>query len=338
MAAPVRGTNGRSAAGEPLAAEPATQAAAEAAERATSSVLALDGWGRLDQEPHTNGATLAEPDTETETALNDYAAAEPGVGTAPHANGAALTEPDTETEAALNKHATAEPHIGAEPHANASAQPETAAPQPDRHDIPSAQPWEHQTPTEHHAPDRHDAPSAQPREPQTLAEHPAPGANAAARAPRLPHIELEAAPGLRLLGPALIFGLALGALVGAALRWLELRNAPPPPPANPTARLRRRLRTLQHEPANEITQLRRRLHALQHEPANEITQLRRRLHTLQHERANEITQLRRRLHTLQHERANEIAQLRRRLHTLGLAPPPPPPPKPTLQDRLRRLW
>ena len=53
MAAPAHRTNGRS-----LAAE---QAALEAAERATSSVLALDGWGRLEAEPHANGAAALEP-------------------------------------------------------------------------------------------------------------------------------------------------------------------------------------------------------------------------------------------------------------------------------------
>ena len=254
MAAPVRGPNGRNAAGEPLTAEAAAQAAEEtaAAERATSSVLALDGWGRLEAEPHTNGATLAEPEADADAALDEHTPAEP------QANSAMLAEPP------LGEHATAEPQIDAAPQESVSAESEPAAP-PSSHlqnelselaafpttpshpqDEPSAQSWEPQTLGDHAA----------------LDDHAALGANAAARAARLPQIELDAVPGLRLLGPALIFGLALGALVGAVLRWLELRNTPPPPPTDPAARLRRRLTALQEERANEIAQLRRRLHTL----------------------------------------------------------------------------
>ena len=245
MAAPVRGPNGRNAAGEPLTAEAAAQAAEEAAaaERATSSVLALDGWGRLEAEPHTNGATLAEPDADA--ALDGHATAEP------QANSAMLAEPP------LDEHATSEPQIDAATPANAAAEPEPAAPpshpQNELSELAAA-------PTTPSHPQ--DEPSAQSWEPQTLGDHAALGANAAARAARLPQIELDAVPGLRLLGPALIFGLALGALVGAVLRWLELRNTPPPPPTDPAARLRRRLTALQEERANEIAQLRRRLHTL----------------------------------------------------------------------------
>ena len=259
MAAPVRGPNGRNAAGEPLTAEAAAQAAEEtaAAERATSSVLALDGWGRLEAEPHTNGATLAEPEADADAALDGHATAEP------QANSAMLAEPP------LDAHATAEPQIDAAPPANTAAEPEPAAPpsipQNELSELAAA-------PTTPSHPQ--DEPIARSWEPETLGDHAALGANAApgdratfganaaARAARLPQIELDAVPGLRLLGPALIFGLALGALVGAVLRWLELRNTPPPPPTDPAARLRRRLTTLQEERANEIAQLRRRLHTL----------------------------------------------------------------------------
>lgn len=245
MAAPVRGPNGRNAAGEPLTAEAAAQAAEEAAaaERATSSVLALDGWGRLEAEPHTNGATLAEADADA--ALDEHTPAEP------QANASAPAETP------LDEHATAEPQIDAAPPANAAAEPEPAAPlsgpQNDLSELAAA-------PTTPSHPQ--DEPSARSWEPQTLDDRDAAGASLAARAARLPQIELDAVPGLRLLGPALIFGLALGALVGAVLRWLELRNTPPPPPADPAARLRRRLTALQEERANEIAQLRRRLHTL----------------------------------------------------------------------------
>lgn len=245
MAAPVRGPNGRNAAGEPLTAEAAAQAAEEAAaaERATSSVLALDGWGRLEAEPHTNGATLAEP--EADAALDEHTPAEP------QANASAPAETQ------LDEHATAEPQIDAAPPANAAAEPEPVAPlsgpQNDLSELAAA-------PTTPSHPQ--DEPSARSWEPQTLDDRDAAGASLAARAARLPQIELDAVPGLRLLGPALLFGLALGALVGAVLRWLELRNTPPPPPADPAARLRRRLTALQEERANEIAQLRRRLHTL----------------------------------------------------------------------------
>lgn len=259
MAAPVRGPNGRNAAGEPLTAEAAAQAAEEAAaaERATSSVLALDGWGRLEAEPHTNGATLAEPEADADAALDEHTPAEP------QANASAPAETP------LDEHATAEPQIDAATPANAAAEPEIAAPLSDLQnelselataptmpshpqDEASARSWEPQTLGDRDAASASAAPG----------DHTALGANAAARAARLPQIELDAVPGLRLLGPALIFGLALGALVGAVLRWLELRNTPPPPPTDPAARLRRRLTALQEERANEIAQLRRRLHTL----------------------------------------------------------------------------
>ena len=55
MAAPIH-TNGLRTAGE--------GAEAEAAERATSSVLALDGWGRVDPPPHVNGSAAVEVEDE----------------------------------------------------------------------------------------------------------------------------------------------------------------------------------------------------------------------------------------------------------------------------------
>ena len=202
MAAPVRGTNGRSVAGEPIAADPAAD---EAAERATSSVLALDGWGRLEPEPHANGS--APPEAETEAAPDPDEAVEAGV------------EVEAGPEAAM-----------AEPVA------------PDAGGELSELPWDR-------------------RATEALA---ALRERAGSHAPQLRPIGFDAAPGLRLLGPALIFGLAVGAIVGAALRWLELLNAPPPaPPApDPAMRLRRRLAALQEERAAEIAELRRRLQAL----------------------------------------------------------------------------
>lgn len=194
MAAPARGTNGRSVAGEPIAADPAAEEAADAAERATSSVLALDGWGRLEPEPHANGSALPEVESE------------------------AVPDPDE----------------GAETEAEVEAVPEATVVEP-------------------LAPDPEVEPSELPRDRRAIE-------GLAGLRP----IGFDAAPGLRLLGPALIFGLAVGAIVGAALRLFELRNAPPPapPPSDPAARLRRRLVALQDERAAEIAELRRRLRAL----------------------------------------------------------------------------
>lgn len=192
MAAPVRGTNGRSVAGEPIAADPAAEEAADAAERATSSVLALDGWGRLEPESHANGS--APPEAESEAAPDPDESAEAEVEAVPEATVVEPLAPDLEVEPSelSGDRGAVEGLAGLRP------------------------------------------------------------------------IGFDAAPGLRLLGPALIFGLAVGAIVGAALRLFELRNAPPPapPPSDPAARLRRRLATLQDERAAEIAELRRRLHAL----------------------------------------------------------------------------
>ena len=192
MAAPVRGTNGRSVAGEPIAADPAAEEAADAAERATSSVLALDGWGRLEPEPHANGS--APPEAESEAAPDPDESAEAEVEAVPEATAVEplATDPEVEPSELSGDRGAIEGLAGLRP------------------------------------------------------------------------IGFDAAPGLRLLGPALIFGLAVGAIVGAALRLFELRNAPPPapPPSDPAARLRRRLATLQDERAAEIAELRRRLHAL----------------------------------------------------------------------------
>ena len=175
MAAPIH-TNGLRTAGEGAAPE------AEAAERATSSVLALDGWGRVDPPPHVNGAAAVEVEdevAETEEAVFEAAPEEPAV--------------EEDWRAVEEK----------------------------------VDPFE-------------------------------------AVEPSQPVSEGGAGPMLRLFGPALVFGLAVGAVVGAGLRWLELRNAapPPPPPADPVSRLRRRLDELQRERAAEIVAVRRRLEAL----------------------------------------------------------------------------
>ena len=172
MAAPIH-TNGLRTAGESAARE------AEAAERATSSVLALDGWGRVDPPPHVNGTAAIEVADGVKEAVSEAAPQE------------ATVEEDWRAIEEI-----AEPVETFEP-------PELAS-------------------------------------------------------------ESAAGPMLRLFGPALVFGLAVGAVVGAGLRWLELRNAapPPPPPSDPVSRLRRRLDELQRERAAEIGEVRRRLEAL----------------------------------------------------------------------------
>ena len=169
MAAPIH-TNGLRTAGE--------SAEAAAAERATSSVLALDGWGRIDPPPHVNGSAAVEVEDDVEETVE--------------------------------------------------AAPEAAAVEEDWGAVEEiAEPVETFEPSQ-------------------------------------PASEGGAGPMLRLFGPALVFGLAVGAVVGAGLRWLELRNAapPPPPPADPVSRLRRRLDELQRERAAEIGEVRRRLEAL----------------------------------------------------------------------------
>ena len=167
MAAPIH-TNGLRTAGESAARE------AEAAERATSSVLALDGWGRIDPPPHVNGSAAVEVEDDVDETAEE----------APVKEGWGVVEE-------------------------------------------IADPFE-------------------------------------AVEPSQPANEGGAGPMLRLFGPALVFGLAVGAVVGAGLRWLELRNAapPPPPPSDPVSRLRRRLDELQRERAAEIGAVRRQLEAL----------------------------------------------------------------------------
>ena len=183
MAAPISGSNGLRTVGESAASQ------AEAAERATSSVLALDGWGRLDPPPPVNGSAVAAaeaPEVE-EDAAEAEAAPEPALA------------PDIAPEAAAVEQAW-----GATEEIEEIVEP-----------------------------------------PQSASER-------------------AAAPMLRLFGPALVFGLAVGAVVGAGLRWWELRNAPPapPPPSDPVSRLRRRLDQLQHERGMEIAEVRRRLEGL----------------------------------------------------------------------------
>ena len=175
MAAPIH-TNGLRTAGESAARE------AEAAERATSSVLALDGWGRVDPPPHVNGSAAVEVEDDVEETVEAVFEAAP-------------------------EEATVEEDWGA---------------------------------------------VEEIVEPVETFEPPQPAS------------EGGAGPMLRLFGPALVFGLAVGAVVGAGLRWLELRNVapPPPPPADPVSRLRRRLDELQRERAAEIGAVRRQLEAL----------------------------------------------------------------------------
>ena len=182
MAAPISGSNGLRTVGESAASQ------AEAAERATSSVLALDGWGRLDPPPPVNGSAAVEAETETPEAVG---VSEPAPEIAP--------EVELEPEAAAVERAW-----GATEEIEEIVEP-----------------------------------------PQSASER-------------------AAAPMLRLFGPALVFGLAVGAVVGAGLRWWELRNAPPapPPPADPVSRLRRRLDQLHQERATEIAEVRRRLEGL----------------------------------------------------------------------------
>ena len=169
MAAPIH-TNGLRTAGE---------SAEAAAERATSSVLALDGWGRVDPPPHVNGSAAVEVADGVEEAVLEVAPQE------------ATVEED----------------------------------------------W---------------GPAEEIVEPVETLEL------------QQPASEGGAGPMLRLFGPALVFGLAVGAVVGAGLRWLELRNAAPPPPqpSDPVSRLRRRLDELQRERAAEIGAVRRQLEAL----------------------------------------------------------------------------
>ena len=167
---PTHATNGHAgpgaANGDELAA--AAERPPDASERATSSVLALDGWGRLEPEPHINGAAPAP--TQAEPAEAQLAAEPPP---------APLTQQNFER------------HL--EP-------------------LPNSPPWR-DLPAEAGTP-----PGEQVSE------------QAGAQVLRLGRLEIEAGPGMRLFASALVFGLAAGALVGAALRWLELRTTPPPPP------------------------------------------------------------------------------------------------------------
>ena len=197
---PTHATNGHAgpgaASGDELAV--AAERAPDASERATSSVLALDGWGRLEPEPHINGAAPAP--TQAEPAETELVAEPP---------------PTPLTQQNFERHL--------EP-------------------LPNSPPWR-DLPAEAGAP-----PGEQVSEQagaQVGAQMRAaaqPGEQAGAQVLRLGRLEIEAGPGMRLFASALVFGLAAGALVGAALRWLELRATPPPPPPPPDdllSRLRR---------------------------------------------------------------------------------------------------
>ena len=182
---PTHGGNGQAGPGavngEDLAV--AAERAPEASDRATSSVLALDGWGRLEPEPHVNGAAAAAVE------LAPVAELEPDLG------------PPLEAEG--------EPELG--PPLEAEGEPE---PPP-----LSAADWR-----------RRVVERGERRLERLLVE-----------AQRLPWVGEQAGPGLQLFGAALVFGLAVGAVVGAALRWLELGSAPPPPPPPPPDDLAERL-------------------------------------------------------------------------------------------------
>ena len=193
---PTHATNGHAgpgaASGDELAV--AAERAPGASERATSSVLALDGWGRLEPEPHINGAAPAP--TQAEPAETQLAAEPP---------------PTPLTQQNFERHL--------EP-------------------LPNSPPWRDQSP-EAGAPPGEQV-SAQVGAQMRVAAQP--GEQAGAQVLRLGRLEIEAGPGMRLFASALVFGLAAGALVGAALRWLELRTTPPPPPPPPDdllSRLRR---------------------------------------------------------------------------------------------------
>ena len=192
---PTHATNGHAgpgaANGDELAV--AAQRAPDASERATSTVLALDGWGRLEPEPHTNGAAPAP--TQAEPAEAELAAEPP---------------PTPLTKQNFERHL--------EP-------------------LPNNPPWRNQSAKADAPPSEQvgEPPSEQVGEPPSEQV----GEQTGAQVLRLGRLEIEAGPGMRLFASALVFGLAAGALVGAALRWLELRNTPPPPPPPPNDLLSR---------------------------------------------------------------------------------------------------
>jgi len=181
---PTHATNGSS--GAP-AATAAPAARSEASEQATSSVLALDGWGRLEPEQHGNGAapTAAEP--------------QPAPQLEP--------EPEPKTEPPLEAESELEP----------PPPPLSPAVERRRAVNPGDQPLARLIE------------EAQRR--QWVGEQPL--ARLIEEAQRRQWVGEQPGPGLRLFGSALVFGLAVGAVVGAALRWLELRSAPPAPPPPP---------------------------------------------------------------------------------------------------------
>ena len=204
---PTHATNGHAgpgaANGDDLAV--AAERPPEASERATSSVLALDGWGRLEPEPHINGAAPAPTQTEPAEA---QLAAEPPPTPLTQQNFERHLEPLPNSPPWRDQSAEADTPPGEQVSEQAGAQVSEQA---------GAQVGE-QT-------------GAQAGEQMRVAAQP--GEQAGAQVLRLGRLEIEAGPGMRLFASALVFGLAAGALVGAALRWLELRNTPPPPPPPP---------------------------------------------------------------------------------------------------------
>ena len=220
---PTHATNGHAgpgaASGDELAV--AAERAPDASERATSSVLALDGWGRLEPEPHINGAApsptqaepaaaelLAEPPPTSLTKQNFERHLEPLPNSPPWRDQPAEADTPPGEQASEQVGAQAGEQMRVADQAGAQAGEQTRV---------AAQPGKQA--------------GAQAGEQMRVADQP--GEQAGAQVLRLGRLEIEAGPGLRLFASALVFGLAAGALVGAALRWLELRTTPPPPPPPP---------------------------------------------------------------------------------------------------------
>ena len=82
----------------------------------------------------------------------------------------------------------------------------------------------------------------------------------AARFATLEAPQISIAPVWRLFGPAALMGLAVGALVGGAMRWWQVYSAPPPPPPpspppaprDPLTELRARVASFQASDEQDI--------------------------------------------------------------------------------------
>ena len=215
---PTHATNGHAgpgaANGDELAV--AAERAPEASERATSSVLALDGWGRLEPEPHINGATPTaaepqpapqlepEPEPKTEPPLESELEPPPLSAAASRRR---AVNPGEQPLARLIEEAQRRQWVGEQPLARLIEEAQRRQ-------------WVGEQPLARLIEE------AQRR--QWVGEQPL--ARLIEEAQRRQWVGEQPGPGLRLFGSALVFGLAVGAVVGAALRWLELRSAPPAPP------------------------------------------------------------------------------------------------------------